>query len=203
MGKFDFDIVSRGALSCLVVVLAAFFFSSAFAEEEEEEDQDPIAIHLFNVHREGRALYVLGDNFSYCLDRTGDVIKLPSGFVTDFASIPWPARLIITPDGPVARAAIIHDYLYAVGEPDRREYADEVLLAAMKDYGVGNLTKALVYNAVRAGGRGGYGRSEDWSFYDASKLKPVAAPPKPKGAVHTNVGAGCVGYQKLAQGWRS
>lgn len=41
-------------------------------------------------------------------------ITVPEGFITDFASIPAPARAIINPVGKIRTGALIHDYLYSL-----------------------------------------------------------------------------------------
>ena len=41
------------------------------------------------------------------------MITAPKGCVTDLASIPRPCWILLPPDGPWVKAAIIHDYLYA------------------------------------------------------------------------------------------
>ncbi len=45
---------------------------------------------------------------------SAEIIVVPVGFVTDFASIPWGLRNSFPPLGRHARAAIIHDFLYRV-----------------------------------------------------------------------------------------
>ncbi|MGT3245452.1 DUF1353 domain-containing protein, partial [Yersinia enterocolitica] len=41
-----------------------------------------------------------------------DVIKVPTGYVTDLASVPRVFWALFPPHGRYAKAAIIHDYLY-------------------------------------------------------------------------------------------
>lgn len=41
-------------------------------------------------------------------------ITVPEGFITDFASIPPPARVLINPVGKIRTAALVHDYLYSL-----------------------------------------------------------------------------------------
>lgn len=92
-------------------------------------------------------------------------------FLTDLASIPWPARGLLPPDGPWVKAAVIHDRLYATkgmncgvrltsageGSPVSysRKSADDILAQAMKVLGVPAFKRGLIHSAVRAfGGRG-------------------------------------------------
>jgi hypothetical protein len=128
-----------------------------------------------------RPLYVIAKPFEYCYDKTGDVITVPRGFVTDLASIPSPVSVFLKPDGPYAQAAIVHDYLYAGGSPgddQGQDYANDVLCEAMKDYKVGGLSKALVCKGVLLAsgvGLNNYGDPRDWMFYDLRELRPLPA----------------------------
>lgn len=55
---------------------------------------------------------MLVDDLYYEIKRTGRTIRVPSGFVTDFASVPWYARSAISVLGRHSIPAIVHDYLY-------------------------------------------------------------------------------------------
>ncbi|MBX9706865.1 MAG: DUF1353 domain-containing protein [Caulobacteraceae bacterium] len=51
---------------------------------------------------------------------SGQIIVVPAGFVTDFASVPFGVRNLFPALGPWGRPAIIHDFLYRVkGETER------------------------------------------------------------------------------------
>jgi hypothetical protein len=74
-------------------------------------------------------------------------VTVPTGFVTDFASIPQIFWSALKPDGEYAYAAVVHDYLY--WKQDRpRDEADEILKLAMQDLKVGALTVNAIYEAV-------------------------------------------------------
>lgn len=45
---------------------------------------------------------------------SGQIIVVPAGFKTDFASIPWGFRNLFPPLGKYSRAAVVHDFLYRV-----------------------------------------------------------------------------------------
>jgi len=78
-------------------------------------------------------------------------VDVPTGFVTDFASIPRPFWSLLRPEGEYAYAAIVHDFLYWT-QTSSREVADRIFLLAMKDFGIRDTTIAAIYNAVRIGG---------------------------------------------------
>jgi hypothetical protein len=75
-------------------------------------------------------------------------IKVPAGFVTDYASIPWLLTPIFHPRGRYNRAAVVHDYLYKTGAVSRA-VADAIFLEAMQILGVGFCRRYLMYWAVR------------------------------------------------------
>ena len=85
----------------------------------------------------------LGEPFRYRLGAPDDsaFVEVPTGFVTDFASVPRPLWWWIAPWGRHGRAAIVHDYLYQRGlvvEPSgerrrpRRLECDRIFRQAME-----------------------------------------------------------------------
>lgn len=83
------------------------------------------------------------------------IISVPVGTVTDLATIPRPLWALFPPHGRWAKAAIIHDYLYAnaIGS---KQSADLVFLEAMKVLGVSRPIRTIMYLAARWCGRGKY-----------------------------------------------
>ena len=76
-----------------------------------------------------------------------EIIRVPIGFITDFASIPrifWP---ILPPDGPYGKAAVIHDYCYRTACYDRRT-SDLIFLEGMDVLKVEKWKKVVIYDAV-------------------------------------------------------
>lgn len=82
-------------------------------------------------------------------------VTVPSGFVTDLASIPRIFWSILPTDGVYAYSAIIHDYLYWEQPVDRDE-ADLIFRYSMEDFKVDGATIATIYKAVRLGGAGAW-----------------------------------------------
>ena len=108
--------------------------------------------------------------FSY---RVGDansdvVVRVPKGFITDFASIPrglwniWPPAA-----GKHSKPAVVHDALYwrgwieAHGVQKRitRKEADDIFKEALEVAGVNWLSRQIIYAGVRVGG------SSTWNRY--------------------------------------
>lgn len=79
-------------------------------------------------------------------------IRVPAGFVTDFASIPRLFWSIVRPDGEYGYAAIVHDYLYWE-QPIAKDKADNVFRFLMEDFKVDRIKVSAIYQAVKLGGR--------------------------------------------------
>lgn len=92
-----------------------------------------------------------------------EVIDVPKGFKTDFASIPWPASMFIPKDGDYNQATVVHDYLYSMlGKLPQNTYTytrlecDNIFLEAMGVLGVNRFKRKLMYRTVRLGGGFGW-----------------------------------------------
>ena len=113
--------------------------------------------------------------FDYLVDYEDKdtTIRVPKGFVTDFASVPrvfW--TIGFSPTGKHGKAAVVHDYLYVVGGkppcPIKTPHyscpvftkadADRIFLEAMEVLGVNWLQRRLMYRMVRWFGRGNFGK---------------------------------------------
>ncbi len=78
--------------------------------------------------------YVITEEFSYAVGSLENpilIVKVPKGYVTDLTSIPWPFSTVFRPDGPWAKAAVIHDYLYTDFPHISKIIADSIFLEAM------------------------------------------------------------------------
>jgi len=103
----------------------------------------------------GGKLWKVIEAFEYHVgnEDSNEVIKVPEGFITDFASIPrifW--SIIGGPWGKYGYAAIVHDKIYWSKECSRKR-ADFIFLDAMKTLGVKRYRRNLMYWAVRIGAR--------------------------------------------------
>lgn len=76
-------------------------------------------------------------------------IKIPAGFLTDFASVPRLLWNVMPPTGMYGKAAVIHDYLYRTPQMATRAEADNVFKEAMQALGVGWWTRQVMYRGVR------------------------------------------------------
>lgn len=76
-----------------------------------------------------------------------EIITIPIGFVTDFASIPrlfWP---IISPIDIHAKASIVHDYCYYKGKYSKRE-SDLIFKEGLEVLEVSLLKRMVMYYSV-------------------------------------------------------
>lgn len=86
--------------------------------------------------------------------RTGNKEKkyiVPSGFITDFASIPKVFQWLISKFGKYDKAAVLHDYLYFTGCETRKE-SDIIFFEAMIVLLVKWWKRRAIYRGVRVGG---------------------------------------------------
>ena len=96
-----------------------------------------------------------------------EIIFVPAGFKTDFASIPrllWP--VMGHPAGKHGKAAVVHDWLYQnPGDgleqadernpyPRKRKRCDQIFLEGLKVLKLSWWKRTVMYSAVRLGGRG-------------------------------------------------
>ena len=83
------------------------------------------------------------------------VIKVPRGFITDYASIPRIFRAIVLPYGKHSGASVVHDYLYSKDcDLDiERKKADKIFLEILKEEGVNPILARLMYITVRVFGK--------------------------------------------------
>lgn len=82
-----------------------------------------------------------------------NVIIVPVGFVTDFASIPWLFWAFLPSWGKYGKAAVIHDFLYqSHNYPEMshsRKEADDIFYEAMLVEGTKHWKARVMYIGVR------------------------------------------------------
>lgn len=94
--------------------------------------------------------------------RNGDVITVPAGAETDFASIPrffW--RIAAPSEGKHRKGAVVHDWLYRTPTvPISKARADDIFLEAMTVEGTPWAIRLIMYRAVSLFGGGSYRKRE-------------------------------------------
>jgi hypothetical protein len=156
-----------------------------FIIDGKAPDLIPASI-LAGRDRSRRPLYVMGRTI-YFRTRHG-WLRVPRGYVTDFASIPGWATLLTGLDlqalGPWAWAALAHDWLYAIGQPGWKDVADDVFRERMDLDGVGAAARTILYQAVHLFGGAGYAEAPSWwdteNFADPVSGRYPITPPFPR-----------------------
>lgn len=77
-----------------------------------------------------------------------DVVSVPTGFKTDFASVPRLLWCIFPPDGQYTQSAVLHDFLYSKRERKRLE-CDRIFLESMEVLEVSWWRRRTIFRAVR------------------------------------------------------
>lgn len=96
-------------------------------------------------------MFKLIESFEYHVgnENSLEIIIVPEGFITDFASIPrlfW--TLIGSPAGEYGKAAVIHDYLYSTQQYSRKK-SDFIFYEAMGVLNVSTWKRWIMYKYVR------------------------------------------------------
>lgn len=111
--------------------------------------------------------YVVLHEYVFWSARLESIITVPRWFVTDLASIPKVARIVVTKSGKTKLPALAHDVLYFMHAhyPDQVTYtrkdADLVLEDFCKFRGMSNFISSLVYCGVRIGGSKPFNSAKD------------------------------------------
>lgn len=97
------------------------------------------------------------------VDENLGMITVPTGFQTDFASVPRVPVFFTLFGDRAHREAVLHDYLYRIDAVPRaeRSQADNVFLEAMAERGKGFMVRYSMYWGVRLGG---------WTAYHKKKV---------------------------------
>jgi|GEM_PF-2620672 len=92
--------------------------------------------------------FVVTREEKYEIGDTGKIIKVPVGFVTDFATIPEGfSQSLISKLGPHNGPALVHDYLYWNQSCSKKE-ADFIFRLAMEEKGVDVSKQLWMFQAV-------------------------------------------------------
>lgn len=112
-------------------------------------------IKVLDEFDEGRRVYMLTKEFTY-VTRHGEIITVPEGTKTDFASVPGWLRFIFPPDGPYLKAAVVHDYYYSRAIGTKQE-ADHLFKDGMLALKIPRFKRFFLYHGAKYWGKGAYG----------------------------------------------
>lgn len=136
-----------------------------------------------HCNRQGRKEWILNEPYSYCYksEDSHELIMVEEDFMTDLTSIPTFARLFYDPaDFP--EAAIVHDYLYAIGmkgDEESRRKADNIFRAIAIEAGNSHRRAFIIHFAISTFGRNGFGKdgNADYKFWDREFGEPETKSP--------------------------
>lgn len=106
---------------------------------------------LDDAANDGRGQWRLTTALVYQSDVASTIISVPTGFTTDFASVPR-IPLVYEAVGDTAHAAaVVHDYLYSTGEVPR-SMTDAIFKEAAQVSGISGWRSWILWAGVRIGG---------------------------------------------------
>jgi hypothetical protein len=121
--------------------------------------------------------WMLESPLIYQIGKSGaHVIVVPRGFITDFASIPQPLRVLrdlLPTTDRYGLPALVHDYLYW-RQDCTREQADNIMEIAMMDAGVSLLERKVIHEGLRQFGQSAW--DENSRARQSGLIRTVGAP---------------------------
>lgn len=99
----------------------------------------------------GKRPYVIAKPYRYDSELLGEIVTVPYGYRSDFASIPWLFRRILPKNGPYTPAAVVHDWLCDLAGSTGIDSATthDVFHEAMEVLGVPAWKRWTMYRAVK------------------------------------------------------
>ncbi len=98
------------------------------------------------------SIFAISDHpFRYQSGLIKELITVPVGFYTDFASVPRLGIVYAILGDRAHEPAVVHDFLYYMGKTTRK-MADDILLEAMEVMNLPWWQRWPIYAGVRAGG---------------------------------------------------
>lgn len=178
---------AQGAPAPRAAVVAPSSASAKLNLDIQAGRRDGMALVVLRDARRGhdrnQRVARLSEDWLYCSPIDHALFVVPEGYVTDFASVPWYGRMFFPQFGQWAEAAVVHDWLYDVGEPEQRLYADRVFKRAIEEQTGGKVASTLMFLAVRFGGARAYKKAGlrvegEWADHFAERTgETMAAPP--------------------------
>jgi hypothetical protein len=98
-----------------------------------------------------RKRWQLEASLMYATDVIDRVLVVPTGFITDLASVPRLPLTFLLAGGKAPGPAVVHDWLYSTHEVDRKT-ADDIFYEAILAAGHSKATAWIMWLGVRAGG---------------------------------------------------
>lgn len=122
-------------------------------------------------------MHVILHDYIFWSARLQNVVVVPRWFTTDLASIPKPARVLVSKSGKSKIPALVHDMLYFMHSnfaeyvTFSRKTADKVLKDFCLERKMNKVIASLVYSGVRIGGSCAFNSID--SPFMPEELKPL------------------------------
>lgn len=112
------------------------------------------------------------------IESVDTVLVVPSGYISDWSSIPAFFWRVFPPNYSESRhASILHDYIYShLYLYFTKSFADRLLRDCMRHDGAGKLASTAFYLAVNVGGRGGWTECRKKNAHSHWKKQHVLIP---------------------------
>ena len=104
------------------------------------------------IDREIQRKQIVLESTTLWRDCEDSTITVPTGFISDLASIPWFVGFILAKLGKHQRAAVLHDWLYR-NRIKLKGYCDKQFNDAMKFDGVVKWRRLAIIGGLKIGGR--------------------------------------------------
>jgi len=100
----------------------------------------------------------LHEAFNFYLEgNPHEIITVPRGYVTDFASVPNVLRMFAKDIELFNKAAILHDFLYDGETRFTRKESDQIYRDGMRVFGVSDFRSTIFYKMCRLFGKSRWG----------------------------------------------
>lgn len=111
------------------------------------------------VSPSGDNKWILRDSliFNYVNGGVTSTITVPSGFVSDLASIPKVLRPVLNRNGKSRSPSVLHDYLYSTAKYSRKE-SDCIYYKALRSVGMSWVVANVYHLGVRLFGSSSYNK---------------------------------------------
>jgi hypothetical protein len=112
---------------------------------------NPLYVEVLDKERAGQGLFAVLEDFTH-VDPVRGSITVPKGYITDFASIPFPCRWIIPIAGKSAKAALLHDWVCSRGVTEntveQRRWSTGIFNRALRENGCGSVRRVAMVGFV-------------------------------------------------------
>ncbi len=132
-------------IHCLIILISFQLLQVYHKEVHTSSFTKPLT-----VTKIGSRMWRVDREFEYYVghESSVEVVTVPKGFETDFASVPRLFWMLVPPDGKYTQAAVLHDFILSTNLYPQKK-ADRIFLEAMAVLRVPTWKRMLMYWSVR------------------------------------------------------